>query len=402
MTDRVPATDRRPGLICFSHLRWGFVYQRPQHLLVRALRDYRVTFIEEPIIEPRAEPHLRRSEPSEGLEVLSPIFPEGLAAAQALEHQRKLLDQHLAGVQHSIEVSWYYTPMALRFSHHVHFPIVVYDCMDELSQFKGAPRELLALEQLLLSRAALVLTGGLSLYEVKRNLHPNVHAFPSSVDTAHYRPSRDRQAQVAPDDLAAIAGPRIGYFGVIDERIDLALVDGVARARPDVQIVMIGPVVKIDPATLPRAENIHWLGMKSYAELPRYLAGLDVGWMPFALNDATRFISPTKTPEFLAAGVPVVSTSIVDVVRTWGAPGLVGIADDVPASIAALTAAMQLRQNKEWLGRVDQQLALSSWDQTWQQIRALIEACHPQGAATRPASAATEPALPQSRTGPGV
>src|SRR5690606_28943889 len=103
---------------------------------------------------------------------------------------------------------------------------------------------------------------------------------------------------------------RIGYAGVIDERIDLVLLDQVARARPDYQFVMLGPIAKIDPATLPQRGNIHYLGSKKYADLPRYLAGWDVAMMPFALNDATRFISPTKTPEYLAAGRRVVSTAI--------------------------------------------------------------------------------------------
>ena len=176
----------------------------------------------------------------------------------------------------------------------------------------------------MLARADLVFTGGQSLYEAKRGQHPRVFAFPSSVDAAHF--ARARRATDDPADQAAIPHPRLGFFGVIDERMDLDLLAAIADARPDWHLVIIGPVVKVDPASYRERANIHYLGKKDYQELPGYLAGWDVALLPFAINESTRFISPTKTPEYLAAGKPVVSTPIRDVVRPYGMRGLVHIA----------------------------------------------------------------------------
>lgn len=363
----------RPILVCFSHLRWDFVFQRPQHLLSRAARDWSVFYIEEPRFEGRNKPRLEHITTQEGVERLMPVLPEGSSADDIIAQQRSLIDAFLARLPVPPCVAWYYTPMALRFTEHLSFPVVVYDCMDELSHFRGAPPELTRLEARLLQRADVVFTGGHSLYESKRKLHGDVHAFPSSVDTAHFAPARDRSI-AEPPDLAGIAKPRIGYFGVIDERIDLELIEAVAMARPNWQILMIGPTAKVDPAALPKQPNIHWLGMKKYTELPRYLAGFDVGWMPFAINDATRFISPTKTPEFLAAGIPVVSTPVADVVRSWGSEDLVAIAADTPSSLFAIEQMLDREPAGAWLSKVDVKLAEGSWDTTWRRMRDLIEA----------------------------
>jgi UDP-galactopyranose mutase len=241
--------------------------------------------------------------------------------------------------------------------------------MDELSAFANAPAALRDLEQELLHRADVVFTGGQSLYEAKRHRHPRVHAFPSSVDGAHFR--RARAAQADPADQAGIPRPRVGFFGVVDERMDLALVDGLARLRPEWQQIIIGPVVKIDAACLPRAGNIHYLGMKRYDELPAYLAGWDVAYLPFARNHATRFISPTKTPEYLAAGRPVVSTSIADVVHPYGTSGLVTIAD-APAECARALDAALAECGEQWLRRVDDYLSGLSWDRTYAAMNRLV------------------------------
>jgi glycosyltransferase involved in cell wall biosynthesis len=380
----------RPLLVCFSHLRWNFVYQRPQHLLRRATGSYRVVFIEEPVHERGGSRVDRRMTP-EGVELVVPILSDQLSGDAALEEHRALVRSCLAGLGQTPALAWYYTPMALKLTRERAFPLVVYDCMDELAQFKGAPPDLVSLERELLRRADLVFTGGPSLFEAKRALHPAVHCFPSSVDTAHFRPARTNSLGI-PADLAGITGPRIGYFGVIDERIDLGLIHDVALRRPDWQLVMIGPTAKIDAADLPRAPNIHWLGMKSYDDLPAYLSGLDVGWMPFAINDATRFISPTKTPEFLAAGVPVVGTPVTDVVRTWGTGGLVGIAADGETTVAAMANAMKQRGDAGWLSRVDVALARTSWDETWRHMQQLIDAAEIaklDQEAARPAAAAS-------------
>ena len=363
-----------PELICFSHLRWNFVYQRPQQLLSRAAEEFRVHYFEEPVFEGGGEPRLDISEVANNVEGVVPVLPADCAPDSRDALVKRLLDGYLETLSEKPTVGWYYTPMALRFSGHLRFPVCVYDCMDELSQFKGAPREIKALERRLMQRADVVFTGGMSLFEAKQRLHANVHALPSSVDASHFRPART--AKSAPADLAQLERPRIGFFGVIDERLDVDLVASVADMRPDWQLVMIGPVVKIDPAVLPRRRNIHWLGGKPYAQLPAYLSGLDIGFMPFALNAATRYISPTKTPEFLAAGLPVVSTPIVDVVRSWGADGLVEIASDPLETVEAIGRLLSRSATSEhatWLSAVDRKLALTSWDSTWTAMLGQIE-----------------------------
>jgi glycosyltransferase involved in cell wall biosynthesis len=357
-------------LICFSHLRWNFVLQRPQHLMMRAAREHKVFFFEEPIFEDVEAPRLDLHRDPSGVVVAVPILPVAMRSSEITSAQRKLLDQLVAAFPSDLLIAWYYTPMALTFSAHLQPGLCVYDNMDELSLFAGAPRELLDLEALLLSRAAIVFTGGQSLYEAKRGRHVNLHAFPSSIDAPHFAQARQSEA-AEPADQARIPRPRLGFFGVIDERMDLALVDEVARRRPQWQLLFVGPVVKIEAATLPRRPNIHWLGGKSYSNLPRYLAGWNVGIMPVALNESTRFISPTKTPEFLAAGVPVVSTPITDVVRPYGQAGLVEIAEGTNAFIEQAEALLN-RRDPDWLARVDRHLALLSWDKTWRGMSHLM------------------------------
>lgn len=251
-----------------------------------------------------------------GLRVVVPVLPVGLVGDEPIAHQRALVDQLLRAISPQRVITWYYTPLALQFTRHVRSDLCVYDNMDELSAFKGASPELLTLESELLSLADVVFTRGHSIYEAKRRRHQNIHPFPSSIDFAHFAAARDH-TRPEPSDQSGLRRPRLGFFGVIDERMDLALVAGLADLRPSWDIVMIGPVVKIDAATLPLRPNLHWIGARHYTELPAYLRGWDVGIMPFALNDATRFISPTKTPEFLAAGVPVVSTAISDVIHPY-------------------------------------------------------------------------------------
>jgi UDP-galactopyranose mutase len=260
--------------------------------------------------------------------------------------------------------------MALAFTDRLSPFAVVYDCMDELSAFKGAPTLIKAREAELMQRASLVLTGGQSLFEAKRHQHANIHPCPSSVDVPHF--AQARHITTDPQDQNSIPHPRLGFFGVIDERMDIALLDGVAAARPDWHLIMLGPVVKIDAASLPKRSNIHYLGCKRYDELPSYIAGWDVALLPFARNEATRFISPTKTPEYLAAGKPVVSTSIQDVVRPYGAQGLARIADDTSAFVQACAEAMA-EDALQRITQADVFLRQNSWDRTWARIRALLD-----------------------------
>jgi len=244
--------------------------------------------------------------------------------------------------------------------------------MDELSKFKFAPTHLLDLEQELIDRADIVFTGGSSLYEAKKHRHHSVHCFPSSVDRAHFCKARSRQFE--PGDQEDLPRPRLGFYGVIDERFDTALLDEVAMIRPDWSFVMVGPVVKISEDELPKRHNIHYLGAKTYAELPAYLSGWDVALMPFAMNESTQFISPTKTPEYLAGGKPVVSTPIKDVVRHYGQLEGVKIASTQEEFVAACEAALELSHNPEsgWLAEADLLLSATSWDTTQARMAGLL------------------------------
>ena len=368
----MPSTPAAPDtlLLCLSHLRWNFVLQRPQHLLSRAAKQWPVVFYEEPIYrDDIAVARLDVSHPVAGVSVAVPLLPAGTSPQEAVRHQRRLLDQLLAGFAPERLVAWFYTPMAMAFASHLSPDVVVYDCMDQLASFRGAPPELVRFERQLMQRADLVFTGGQSLFEAKRGMHPRVSCFPSSIDVNHYRPARGQLEE--PAEMAALPRPRLGFFGVVDERMDLALLDQMAELRPHWSFVMIGPVVKISEAELPRRANIHWLGGRRYDELPRYLGHWDIGLMNFALNESTRYISPTKTPEFLAAGLPVVSTPIVDVVRGYGNQGLVEIASDALQAVAAAEHLLA-RPRQPWLAKVDRALAQSSWDRTWAEMQAQI------------------------------
>lgn len=367
-----PAMPGVPDLVCFSHLRWDFVYQRPQHLLSRCVQARRVFIVEEPIASSEDASWLDISKRECGVWIVVPHLSETLKDEQLIPQLQRLLDSLFAEAQIQKSILWYYTPMAVPFTQHLSSSTVVYDCMDELSAFKGAHPQLQAWEAHLFKLADLVFTGGHSLYEAKQHQHSSVHAFPSSIDAAHF--AQARRSLPEPSDQREIPHPRLGFYGVIDERMDLELLDGIAQARPDWHLVIVGPIAKIDSASLPQRPNIHYLGGKSYPELPRYLAGWDVALLPFACNESTRFISPTKTPEYLAAGKPVVSTSIWDVARPYGDEKLVHIADTVPEFVEAIAIALDASQTpSDWLKRVDAFLAQTSWDLTWQAMNELIE-----------------------------
>jgi glycosyltransferase involved in cell wall biosynthesis len=353
-------------VICFSHLRWGFVYQRPNHLMVRCARSQRVFFVEEPCFD-AADAHLKVDVVHPNVTRIVPHLPRHSPAAE--DTVASLLEWFCRGHEIVRACHWYYTPMMLGVSQRMPRELVVYDCMDELAMFLHAPPELHARERQLFHEADIVFTGGHSLYEAKRRLHHNVHAVPSSVDPVHFE--RARGALAEPADQVGIRRPRIGYSGVIDERMNLKLIAEVARRRPHWQLIMLGPVVKIAESALPRRDNIHYLGLKKYDELPNYLAGWDAAIMPFARNEATRFISPTKTPEYLAAGKPVVSTPITDVVEPYGRLGLVRIAADPDSFVAELEAALLTGSPAPDTER-DAFLSTMSWDATWERMQELI------------------------------
>lgn len=358
-----------PDLVCFSHLRWNFVYQRPQHLLTRFMRSYKVYFIEEPIFDATTD-YLEISRPEQNLCVVVPHLREGLGEDECIARQKELLAKFFIDNEIAHYIFWYYTPMALPVSDHFNPSLVVYDCMDELAAFKFAPQSLKDREKELFRKADLVFTGGYSLYEAKKNWHPDVHPFPSSIDVKHF--GKARLYNVDPADQESIPHPRIGYFGVIDERVDLHLIEGVALRKPEWHIVMVGPVVKISHDSLPKLPNIHYLGMKSYDELPSYISGWDIAMLPFAHNESTRYISPTKTPEYLAAGKPVISTPIIDVLRQYGRNGLVNIAGTPEEFVRVASLELENTDREEWLEKVDELLSHDSWDKTWQRMMYLV------------------------------
>ena len=362
-------------LICFSHLRWDFVFQRPQHLMTRFARSRRVFFWEEATEMEGEVPHLWTDKcERSGVVRAIPRLPTGLDDRQKEEMVRGMLDAFMARETIRRPVLWYYTPMMVGFSRHLKGAAVVYDCMDELAAFKNAPAQLIGYERELFAKADHVFTGGYSLYEAKREQHPSVHPFPSSVERQHFAQARTLANADEPADQAELPHPRLGFYGVIDERLDIELLAAVADARPDWAIVMAGPVHwKISPEDLPQRPNIHYVGSKAYAELPRYLAGWDVALMPFAINEATRFISPTKTPEYLSGGVPVVSTPIKDVVRHYGDLEGVKIAADAQSFVDACERALALPEGGDWLKAADTLLADNSWENTFSRMSKLVE-----------------------------
>ena len=359
-------------VVCLSHLRWSFVFQRPQHLMRRFAKDHRVFFWEEPVREAGVTAHVR-FEPCSvaNVRVCVPVLPLEADAREANRLQELLLRDLLEEQRVSEYLLWYYTPMAYEFSADLKPAVTVFDCMDELSGFAGAPASLRENEASVFARADLVFTGGASLFESKQGKHNSVFLFPSSVDAAHF--GRARKSQDDPGDQSNIPRPRLGYAGVIDERMDLELIRQVARARPEWQLVLLGPVVKIDPASLPQAANIHYLGMKPYEQLPRYLSSWQIGMLPFASNDATRFISPTKTPEYLAAGLRVVSTPIRDVVVSYGELGLAGIASSPEEFVAVVEEYLAQGVSESFREKADAFLKRNSWDSVWSRMNELVE-----------------------------
>jgi Glycosyl transferases group 1 len=366
----------RPILIVLSHLRWDFVMQRPHHVLNRAAADFDIWFMEEPVIEGSIA-MVREMSRGAGITVVQPVVPAGTSAADALAHQGEIAARLVAKAGSAPVCLWYYAPMARAFGQHLSADLVIYDKMTEPAAFAFAPPDLAGHDAALLREADVVFTGGASL-QIAASLHrSDAHCFPSSIDAVHFGQARDA-GLADPESQRMIAHPRLGYFGVIDERMDLALIAEVAALRPDWQFVMIGPTARIDPDSLPKVSNIHWLGARPYASLPHYMAHWDLAWMPFARNEATRHISPTKTPEFLAAGLPVISTPIADVISSYGRLGLVEIAIDAPDVVACakqiLENAADPVQHRRRLAAVDAQLAGDSWDATWAAMRGLIAA----------------------------
>jgi glycosyltransferase involved in cell wall biosynthesis len=355
-------------VVCFSHLRYDFVFQRPNHLMSRCARERRVYWVEEPHVS-EGPPRVEVANIEGELWTLVPHVPRELDPENGERAVAAIVARALRERRVEQPIVWFYTPMALPLANELDHSLIVYDCMDELSLFRGASPRLAEREQLLFQVADLVFTGGHSLYAAKRPYHRSVHSFPSSVDAAHF--TRARTVLEDPEDQRNIPRPRIGFFGVIDERTDIELLATIADERADYQFVLVGPVVKIDDGLLPDRPNLHYLGQKKYEELPGYLAGWDVAMMPFALNESTRFISPTKTLEYLAAAKPVVSTAIRDVMSPYGERGAVRIAsiEDFSRHVdAALATDLDVHR-----ALCDAIVAETSWDTTWHGMARLMD-----------------------------
>lgn len=363
------------SIIVMSHLRWNFVFQRPQHLLSRLAKHYQILFFEEPVFHEK-KPMSVISNPQPNVTVHTPHTPINAPGFHddQLPYLKPLM--RALAAEHEDHVAWFYTPMALPLLEELRPKLIVYDCMDELAAFKSSPKQLLQRENALFTKVDIVFTGGPSLFQAKKNRHANVHCFPSSVDVAHFSQALDRE-NIHPSHRIMFK-PRLGYYGVIDERLDTVLIARLADAHPEWQIIMVGPVVKIEKEELPQRQNIHYLGQQPYSELPRFLAGWDACLLPFALNESTRFISPTKTLEYMVAELPIISTNIADVVELYGKA--VSIATTAEQFISACERALRetLQEKSQRIQNMRDLVSGGSWDVTTKNMHDLLTDMEPR------------------------
>lgn len=379
-------SSQSPAIVCLSHLGWDYVWQRPQHILSRLAQHYPVLYVRDPLLNPACDrgPHLERVAEHGNVTAWQVVYPE---TPEVMERWRELyvhflkellIQQGWALAEGDALAStrpiilWFYTPTPWYVVDHLPAQLVVYDVMDELANFKGGGQDLREREQLLLTRCDLVFAGGRSLYEARKQRHAHVHLFPSGVDAQHFAEALHPATETAPE-LAHLPRPVLGYYGVIDERLDLRLIKELAGYRPDWSVVLVGPVTKLEPEQLPVAPNLRYVGQQPYSRLPRFLKGFDVCLMPFALNEATRYISPTKALEYMAAHKPIISTPVPDVVANWA--GAVQIAADIEQFIDAANKALDetAEARAERLSLQENLVALHSWDQIASEMGRLIE-----------------------------
>lgn len=310
-------------IVVFCHLSWDGVWQRPQQFLSRLAQTHPVLFVETycsdvPAGKVRTAPAPRHP----NITVLQMHLPAARWHEGAFidAERRRLLRTFLrTDARFAAPVLWFYDPMAVvAFAGHCGERAIVYDCMDELSQFRGAPRELAERERLLLGVADVVFCGGRKMRDKRLPFNRNCHFYGTGVDCAHFGAARTADLPVDPQ-IAALPGKVLGYFGVIDERIDYELLANLADALPQCSVAMVGPTAKVNPADFPQRPNLHWLGRRDYADLPAITKGFAVCLMPFALNEATEYINPTKALEYMAAGRPIVSTALDEVRTNFGA-----------------------------------------------------------------------------------
>jgi UDP-galactopyranose mutase len=358
-------------LICFSDIRWDFLWQRPHHLMSRFAKSYRIYFVEAPVFHADYDQLVIRVT-DERITLLAPHLQNESDRPDTNLRQQELLKRFFHDENISLDVFWYYSPTALKFTRLFQPKLIVYDCMEGTHASSGASSvDEKNIERELLEKADILFTAGQSLFEWKKKLHPNTFLFPGSVDKNHF--AKARHVTFDPPDQDSIPHPRLGFYGIIDDRFNFELLEHVARLRHAWQFVIIGPVTGIDPHLLPHCPNIHYLGLKHYRELPSYIAGWDIALIPFAHNEITRFISPTKTAEYLAAGKPVISTPIIDIIRSYGNKGLVRIAGTPDEFIRVCDEELQIKDREEWLDHVDAFLSNASWDHTCQEMMQIIQ-----------------------------
>ena len=354
------------SILVHSHLRWGWVWQRPQQFLSRLSLKHPILFVEEPSFADckTVSTNIYTADKFPNVTVVEPTFPEAWKNDRSrIDIERRgVVDEILSGPlgeTFSEPVQWFYDPMASSiFAGEMNEIANVYDCMDQLSQFRGAPTELVRREQLLLELADVVFAGGPKIHSSKREHNDNCHSYGCGVEVAHFGKARLEETAI-PEDVAHLEGPILGFFGVVDERMDYELIARIADAHPEWQLVIIGPAIKVDPANFPQRANIHWMGGRDYQLLPRYVKAFDVCLMPFAINEATEFINPTKALEYMATGSPIVSTAIEDVILQFS--DVVQIADTHEEFIAFCETAV-LSPNEKSI-RLGIELAkLNSWN----------------------------------------
>jgi glycosyltransferase involved in cell wall biosynthesis len=376
----IQVTDRnqtdRYGIVVFSHLRWGFVWQRPQQFLSRFAKKHQILFIEEPFFDrpEGSDTEITYHNVMPNVTVACPHVPASWNRSKDLP--QKLRDFARQAIDHMNEngefdrpLLWYYSPMDSAWSlGHFENRGIVYDSMDELSQFTGAPRALIDNENRLMEYADVVFAGGYELSLKKKKKHHNVHFFGCGVEVDHFGLAQDPSTTVPPD-IDFMSRPVLGWFGVVDERVDYNMVGEMARLRPNWSFAMVGPVVKVDPNLLPHFPNLYWLGQRDYSVLPNYCRAFDICMMPFALNAATEYINPTKALEYFATGRPVISTPVKDVVRQYS--DMVDIVKTAEEFIAAADRVL-LDPPVDRIQRCLEKARQSGWESTVQTMQRLI------------------------------
>lgn len=368
-------TSETAPLLVFSHLRWEAILGYEQRLLARFSLERKIYFFEDPVFEPVFFPCLRVHQPQEGITVLQAQLPKGIPLSQIALHLRSLLDQFLEDEGIADFTAWYFTPLALRYTHHLRSRKLIYDFTFDSFHAAVDARDLSLIESEMLRRADLVFVNGYSLFQAKRRQHRRIYPRPMGLDVAHFKQARIPQPD--PADQAALPFPRIGFSGSLNDAVDLALLEKLALSKPDWHFILTGPAQDLVAYGLAFLPNVHCLGAKSSDELPKYMAGWDLALLPFKVNESTQFMNPGETLECLAAGLPVVSTALPDIVRPYGDLHLVSIGTGVEELIAAAEKILHNPRDEERLKKVDLFLGGISWDEIWSLLEGLETGLRP-------------------------